>query len=114
MKYKKTISEERKASGPGLVIGDILYSSWGYEQTNVNFYQVIDVRNKMVILKEICGKQVESKGYARDAGLCEPVKDRFAKGEKEYRCIARNGSCKVNGYYASKWDGKPIYWSSYY
>ena len=27
-------------------VGDVFVSSWGYEQTNVNFYQVISVHGK--------------------------------------------------------------------
>ncbi len=29
-----------------LKVGDVLYASWGYEQTNVNFYQVVARRGK--------------------------------------------------------------------
>lgn len=35
-------------------IGDVFVSSWGYEQTNVFFYQVCALRGKMtVLLREI-------------------------------------------------------------
>lgn len=30
-------------------VGDIFASSWGYEQTNVNFYQVISVHGKVTV-----------------------------------------------------------------
>ncbi|MBF5824150.1 hypothetical protein HQI67_00200 [Escherichia coli] len=36
-------------------VGDIFVSSWGYEQTNVNFYQVISVHGKKTVtVREIC------------------------------------------------------------
>ena len=35
----------------GAKVGDVLYSSWGYEQTNYNFYEVIAVTKKTVTLK---------------------------------------------------------------
>lgn len=30
----------RRAAGHGLAVGEIVYSVWGYEQTNVDFYEV--------------------------------------------------------------------------
>lgn len=37
-----------------VAIGDVFVSSWGYEQTNVFFYQVCALRGKMtVVLREI-------------------------------------------------------------
>ncbi|EDW8942662.1 hypothetical protein A4O59_004289 [Salmonella enterica subsp. enterica] len=30
-------------------VGDIFASSWGYEQTNVNFYQVISIHGKTTV-----------------------------------------------------------------
>ena len=33
-----------------LRVGDILYSSWGWEQTNIDFYQVIAIRGSAVDL----------------------------------------------------------------
>lgn len=38
----------------GIKKGDIFYSSWGYEQTNVNFFEVIGLKGKtQVILQEV-------------------------------------------------------------
>lgn len=34
-------------------LGDVLHYSWGWEQTNPEFYQVVEVKNKTVILREI-------------------------------------------------------------
>ena len=34
-------------------VGDVLHSSWGYEQTNVEFYEVTAVRQTSVQLREI-------------------------------------------------------------
>ena len=36
-----------------LRVGDILYSSWGWEQTNIDFYQVIAIRGSAVDLRQI-------------------------------------------------------------
>ena len=44
----------------GVKVGDIFYTSWGYEQTNVNFFQVIALKGEAsVILKEVCLEVIE-------------------------------------------------------
>ena len=45
-------------------VGDILYSSWGYEQTNIDFYQVAELNgSSMVTLKPV---YLEVKNERRD------------------------------------------------
>lgn len=39
-------------------VGDIFSSSWGYDQTNVDFYQVVKVLNKSVEVQRISGNEV--------------------------------------------------------
>ncbi len=34
----------------GVKIGDLFYTSWGYEQTNVDFFQVVAVKGKTSVL----------------------------------------------------------------
>mgnify|MGYP002857244916 CR=1 FL=1 len=34
-------------------VGDIFYTSWGYDQTNTEFYEVVNVRGSRIDLKEI-------------------------------------------------------------
>ena len=41
-----------------LKVGDILYSSWGYDQTNIDFYQVTAVGVHSVKIREIEQKVV--------------------------------------------------------
>lgn len=45
-------------------IGDILYSSWGYDQTNIDFYKVVKVSDFSVWIQEIGKKVVEVTGWA--------------------------------------------------
>ena len=44
---------ERKVTMPA--VGSIFASHWGYEQTNVDFYQVVEVKGKSVMIREING-----------------------------------------------------------
>ena len=45
-------------------VGDILYSSWGYDQTNIEFFKVVRVSEFSVWIQEIGKKVVEVTGWA--------------------------------------------------
>lgn len=73
---KKELSDKRKATGRGNVkVGTIFYTSWGYDQTNVEFFQVTDlVGKKSVVIREIA--QVR-KGDDFMQGSTKPHINRF-------------------------------------
>lgn len=49
----------------GVKIGDLFYTSWGYEQTNVNFFQVIAFRGaSSVVVREVHPRMVEETGVS--------------------------------------------------
>ncbi len=99
--------EERKAP-TGYKIGDIFYSSWGYDQTNVNFYKVVGVKGKQTLeLREIGSKVVSSDGGPSTHVIAD--EERFI-GEKVYTRRASGKYINISecqtGY---PWDGKPQY-----
>jgi hypothetical protein len=47
-------------------LGDILYSSWGYDQTNIDFYKVVKVSEFSVWIQELGKKIVEITGWAHE------------------------------------------------
>ena len=47
-------------------VGDILYSSWGYDQTNIDFYKVVKVSEFSVWIQELGKKIVEITGWAHE------------------------------------------------
>lgn len=104
--------QERKANRKPikLNVGDILYTSWGYDQTNVEFYQVTKlIGSTMVEVREI-GQSREATGW--ETGNCKPTKDHFI-GEA-HRCKLNESGIKVDRQYA--WphkDGESHRWSSY-
>src|SRR5688572_9027989 len=51
--YKAEQKIAKKAFRHTITVGEILYSSWGYEQTNVEFYEVIAITEKTVTFREI-------------------------------------------------------------
>jgi hypothetical protein len=59
-----------------LTVGTILYYSWGYDQTNIEFFQVIRNTGKSVIVREIASESVEgSQGFMSEQ--VKPVRDAF-------------------------------------
>lgn len=94
----------------GLTVGDVLYESYGYEQTNVNFYQVVRVPSAIsVVVIAIAKDTIEHKDLAM-TGTVTPKIDCFAAGGKEHMRRAVDAGI-VNGFSGSgclkKWDGKP-------
>jgi len=56
-------------------VGDVFASSWGYEQTNVNFYQVISTHSK----KTVTVREIRAATHLTDSmvGYKIPVLDDF-------------------------------------
>jgi hypothetical protein len=59
---KSTRAAEKSAWVNPAKVGDLLYTSWGYDQTNVEFYAVTRVSGKRVWVREIAGDS-ETTGF---------------------------------------------------
>ena len=107
-----------------MTLGKIFYSSWGYEQTNIDFYKVIEVSpsGKTITLQPIGSKVQEVEGFCSEYVVPDESK---IKGEplKNRRLNTSNGSGQsfVNvstrqdwTNYAYEWNGKPLLQTSYY
>ncbi|MDE2232516.1 MAG: hypothetical protein KGJ90_00090 [Patescibacteria group bacterium] len=85
------LREERKAFVHNVKVGDIYRTNWGYDQTNVEFFEVIEIRGKFAVLREL--------QQAREGG-----------GPEGYRCVPQSGLYVEPG--AMNWVdsdyGKPI------
>jgi hypothetical protein len=81
--------------------GDIFYTSWGYDQTNVDFYQVTEVKGKMLLLREIAEKDTGDDTHVL------PAKDHFVGGV--IKAIPKGPGVKIEGHYGTLWEGKPVY-----
>jgi len=89
-------AEREKALANPLKVGDLLRCSWGYEQTNVDYFQVVKATKRSVTLREIAAKSVGATGPMSDR--CAPEKDNFV-GEpmsKRVRVYLRNGEPQVS------------------
>lgn len=103
------LAEEEDASGSpahGLKVGDILVSSWGYEQTNIDFYEVVKVTPKGVGIVKIEKKTI---GPTDGPSIKVVPVPGTGKGGKVLTKRPRpNGYVSITSYSsAQKWDGQP-------
>lgn len=91
--YKAEQAAKRNSEGRVAEVGAIFSRSWGYEQTNVNYYEVVKlIGSKSVIVREIAKKVVETLSMQ---GKCVPLPGSFI-GE-EMRCLAKGEHISVKG-----------------
>lgn len=103
--YKDKRKNERANFQHGFQIGDILYASWGYDQTNVDFYQVTDVKGKEITVREIGSRPV-----GRDKVMAEP--NEFIGPPMRKRPQGQGDHCYVkidDSRSAHEWEGNPLY-----
>jgi hypothetical protein len=96
-------------------VGDILYDSWGFEQTNIDFYQVVDVKDKTIKITPIEKKSDSAKGS--HTAYVQPVKNAF-KGKPMTKKILYNKYSKYHikskyGTFEKYKDDEKIFSSSY-
>ncbi|EKZ0145401.1 hypothetical protein ACJX4K_000977 [Enterococcus faecalis] len=105
-------------------VGDIFYSSWGYEQTNVTFWQIVKLTEKTAWFRPV--KKQTVKTYTSMSGETIPVPNEFIEYPlaRTKDSIVRkriNSALYPNELYGNRsWDtfyrynGQPVYESSYY
>ena len=94
--------------------GDIFVSTWGYDQTNATFFQVIKTTAKSVKVRKIQKRQWESpKGSM--SGYAMPLKNRFDKRDGQLRTkriyyYDNQPRFQAGDSYGSarKWNGRPV------
>ena len=102
--------EEAEASG--IEVGHIFVSSWGYDQTNIDFYEVVKVSGAMATIRKIEKRLVSGRGDATE--YVEPIRGRFV-GEPMRRRVKEMTMGGKKRYYVSintyagafSWGGKP-------
>src|SRR5579859_5758462 len=83
----------------GFAVGQILYDSWGYDQTNIDFYEVVEVKTKSVLLQSI-GAEVVSQSEGIDSAFVVPDATRkFGPAER-----------KVVQFYLRSPDNTPVFY----
>lgn len=91
-------------------LGDIVYSSWGYEQTNINFYTVSHVTPSTVTLWPLSKTRTYT-GHM--TGTVVPAGE-ILSGKAIRRKASGDNAIRVSDFeYAHLWDGKPKHFSEY-
>jgi hypothetical protein len=106
--------------------GDVLEFSWGYEQTNIDFFLVtkrtVSPKGQITLtLAEMTSIQVPREGAAWMTGYVVPgvVKADVKPIRRKLHVDGRDGGyresgCAIRSYgWASSWDGKPANWTGY-
>lgn len=124
IKKRNEAYKQAKKIGAELAItfikkGDIFVSNWGYDQTNIEFYQVVEKKDKTLIIREIAKK----KNYdnASMTGTCLPIKNQFI-GKPLLKKVSSNilesdmprPAIRFSSYKtADVWDGEEKEYSCY-
>lgn len=101
---KEAEKDLKKNYKTSLKVGDIMHGSWGYDMTINEFYQITEIKNKTVTLREI-GVERKASGYyyedVKPEANCfvgEPIKRilqvRFYDG-KPYEYIKLSDVCNL-------------------
>jgi hypothetical protein len=90
--------------------GSIFVSSWGWEQTNIDFYIVLERKKDFVLIQEIGQHRTHTHDMQ---GTCTPNKEKLI-GEPFKKKINKWAGLSLDSYkYCQLWDGNPKGWSSY-
>jgi hypothetical protein len=116
--YMAKRREERKQPHP-LKEGSILHTSWGYDQTNVEWFQVTRVVSERTVeLREIAAEITET-GWC--TGNCKPIPGAFVEPRYEgddrgvpiVRRANPDGSVKIDDVRRAWIGSSELRWSSY-
>ncbi len=94
-KQKELRAAEKKAFIPEVEIGDIFHTSWGYDQTNNNFYQVVGKNNRKVMVRELKQK-LEYFGQQSLTGKTYPLPNEFYGDEILTKIIQVKNTIKID------------------
>ena len=111
--YKAKRAEARKAAARAgkIEVGTYFYTSWGYDQTNIDFYRVEKlIGATMALVTKVKAIDAGNGTEPWMTGKCVPG-DQPA-GEP-FRVKLRADGFKVGRNGAWMWDGQPKSWSSY-
>lgn len=100
--FKAEQHQKRKAEGRGLEVGDVLRNSWGYDQTNIDYYEVTAlIGRNMVEIRPIGAESVDT---AWAQGKSAPIPGKYIGAPM--RKVAKNGAVKIHswGSYARKME----------
>jgi hypothetical protein len=122
--FKDERKAKRVAWVPDYKVGELLKTHWGYDQTNIEYFEVVEVKGKHVILREIAQETVPT---GHDQGKCVPMPGQYLaprfEGDDQglpIRRLAQEGGVRICSVrWASRCKptmvaGVPVYQPQYY
>jgi hypothetical protein len=107
----ENLKRSRRETGHGLAVGEIVYTVWGCEQTNVDFFEVVRIPSaRSAVLRQIECDTIEDKPGSM-TGKATPKPGHFVAVAKEETHRAGglhtlNGGESTRGDFR-RWDGTP-------
>ena len=121
-KAERKAKAKEASANHGVKVGDVFRSSWGYDQTNIDYYQVLSVSNKTATFCKIA-QLSENDGFLQ--GNCVPATNQFIG--KPFKKLIQKSSTESSAYikiysFANAYkiepvavvSNKPIYESSHW
>lgn len=109
--FKRLMTKEDRAAARKAFIRP----GWGYDQTNREFFKVLEKKGERTLIVQEVEQIDASRG---DEGwMCGKALpgEELKKGSKPYMVrVTGADHVKIEGHYASLWDGKPANWTSYH
>lgn len=117
LRDREALRDLANLAGDGYVAGGVLAYSWGYDQTNIDFYRIVKRSGEWVWLREMEG--IETEDPPREPGGPWTMTGRVVAGADQpdakvfrRKLHKRNGKitgCALRSYgWASLWDGHPM------
>ena len=87
--------------------GTIFCSSWGYDQTNIDFYQVISVKGQFAVIREIGQIMLEQTGFMSENVIADPDSFKGEPMKKKIQFSQGKPYLTLNSYSCcGLWDGR--------
>lgn len=120
-------SEERRRcereAAASVDVGDVFVTSWGYEQTNVDYFEVVEKHGQFVTVRQIASRTVETTGWMQSMVEAVPgcylssstLLDGESSARRKVKGTAGRPCIDLKDFAQGViWDGKPCHESSYY
>lgn len=99
-KNARVLAKKAALAAPvGLKVGDVLVASWGYDQTNIDFYEVVRlVGKRSVAIREILSERKDCAAYMQ--GECVPLPGHFADKDEAgvVKRVDERNSVRITSY----------------
>lgn len=79
-----------------LTVGDVLRSTWGYEQTNIDYYEVVALKGKTMVTLRAIGAQCEPTEWMQ--GNSVPVPGQYIGAPRSYKVNGHSNTVRIESF----------------